>query len=121
MDKYQKWHSLQLEDLLQRLSLKKENLSVLITETAKNYPALFYRLNDFRKNKNSAPADKARAKKALYANAYSLNKNLQSYIDTIKKSGLNAIVIDVKDDWGRYMFFFRKQDSIGNRCGKKIF
>jgi hypothetical protein len=114
MDKLYKWHSLQLEDLLRRLSIKKENLSVLITDSAKNYPTLFFRLNDYRKKKDSVLADKARSRKAFYVNAYSLNKNLQSYMDTIKKCGLNAIVIDVKDDWGDICF------SSGNKTASEI-
>jgi hypothetical protein len=121
MDKYFKWHSLQLEELLQRLSLKKENLSVLIVEKEGNYPALFYRLNVFREKKDSALADKANAKKALYSNAYSLNKNLQSYIDTLKKCGLNAIVIDVKDDWGDVCFSSENRTAMEAGAVKKYF
>lgn len=121
MDKYHKWHSLHLEDLMHNLSLKKDNLSVLIINNEKNYPALFYRLNYFRKKKDAALADKARARKAIYANAYSLKKNLSSYIGTIKKCGLNAIVIDVKDDWGDVCFSSENRTSMEIGAVKKYF
>ena len=110
-----------MEDLLHKLSSKKENLSLLIANKAKDYPALFYHLNDYQKKKDSVLADKACARKALYTNAYSLNKNLQSLIDTIKKCDLNAIVIDVKDDWGDICFASENKTARGDRRGKKIF
>jgi hypothetical protein len=121
MDKYLKWHSLQLENLLSGLSSKKENLSVLITDKAGNYPSLFYRLNDFREKKDPVLANKAAARKALYANAYSLNKNILLYIDTIKRCGLNAIVIDVKDDWGDICFTSENRTAVEAGAVKKYF
>jgi hypothetical protein len=121
MDKDHKWHSLQFKELLQRLSSKKENLSVLLTDKAGEYPSLFYRLNDFRKKKDPGLADKANAKKAVYSNAYSINKNLQSFIETIKKCGLNSIVIDVKDDWGDICFASENKTAMEIGAVKKYF
>ena len=121
MDRNHQWQSLRMDDLLKRLSSEKENLSVLVMDNAKNCPPLFYRLNDFRIRKDSVLAEKAASRKALYTNAYSVNRNLQSYIDTIKKCGLNAIVIDVKDDWGDICFASENKTALEIGAVKKYF
>ncbi|MFH0976985.1 MAG: putative glycoside hydrolase [Spirochaetota bacterium] len=115
-----KWLALPFGDLLKKLSLKKGNLSVLITEKSKNYPSIFYCLNRYRKD-TGALAEKARGKRALYTNAYSVNKKLHQYISTIKKCGLNAIVIDVKDDWGDVCYSSENKTAIGIGAVKKYF
>lgn len=99
MDGNNKWFALSIDNIA-KLSLKHGNLAALITDNTKKYPSLFFKLNNYIFNKDAKLAEKGRNKKALYANCYSINKNLQSYISTIKKCGLNAIVIDMKDDWG---------------------
>ncbi len=121
MDGNSGWHSVQVEDMLRKLGSRKENLSVLIVDKAGSIPALFYRLNDFRRKKDYELARRAGAKKAIYSNAYSLNKNLRPYIETIKKSGLNSVVIDIKDDWGDICFASVNRTALEINAVKKYF
>lgn len=42
----------------------------------------------------------AENRRAIYTNVYTITKELKTHIDTIKKCGFNAVVIDIKDDFG---------------------
>ncbi len=50
------------------------------------------------------PASLAADRRAIYVNVPGARNNLAGHIDTIKKCRFNAIVIDMKDDFGCLYF-----------------
>ena len=57
---------------------------------------------------------RAAGKKALYTNPYAARRDLDGLIRTIEQCGLNALVIDMKDDFGALFF------PTGNATAKAI-
>ncbi len=112
LDKDNKWQYIPLENITKILSSKQQNLSVFIIDKSGKIPSLFYKLNDYKLRQNPGYTEKIHGRKAIYANIYSLNKKLMSYIDIIKKCSLNAIVIDLKDDWGAVCFSSRNKTAL---------
>ncbi len=110
MDRSRKWYLVYSDNFL-NLAMNKSNLSVLIINKSGAAPPLFYRLNEFIPGKNRDLISKPGNRKAIYVNSYSINRNLFSYIETIKKCGLNSIVMDMKDDWGDICFNTRNKTA----------
>jgi hypothetical protein len=57
----------------------------------------------------TAPEEKERGeyadKRAIYLNAYSAyGKRLEEHLEFMKRHGFNALVVDVKDDWGKLTY-----------------
>lgn len=113
MDGNRKWHSLSFVKIT-GLASEAGNLAVMIIDKSGEIPPLFFRFNRQSVHENFDLTPGRIEKKAIYANAYSLKKNLSSYIETIKACGFNAIVIDMKDDWGDICY------SSNNRIANEI-
>ena len=64
-------------------------------------PALF---TSFPEKARNSHRSNAGDKRAIYTNVYTIRKNLDRHINTIRSTGLNAVVIDMKDDFG-YVHF----------------
>lgn len=61
-------------------------------------------------NHNFLKSDAA-GKRAIYTNVYTIRKNLDSHVQTITKNRLNAVVIDMKDDFGYIHFSSRNKTA----------
>lgn len=76
--------------------------AIIIADKIGNLPPLY-----FYQNFDQTPTPKkietnrkAADKRAIYSNVWSIRKKLDYYITMMQKTGLNAIVIDMKDDFG---------------------
>jgi hypothetical protein len=108
------WQLAKFDYITKIFSSKQQNLAVFIIDKSGNNPSLFYKLNTYKTKKKQKYAKTFLDKRVIYTNIYSLNKKLDYYVDTIKRCGLNGIVIDVKDDWGTVCF------SSQNKTAKEI-
>lgn len=70
---------------------------MLVTGGPESMPPLFCRYGSATPVRSESVA---RDRRALYAGAYSVRRNLARLVQTIRATGHNAIVIDVKDDFG---------------------
>jgi hypothetical protein len=79
--------------------LKYDFKTVIVSET-ENLPALYFNYHNIPEKKKEKWSDI----KALYASVPAVRRNLNGIIDSIKAAKLNAIVIDMKDDYGNIYF-----------------
>lgn len=93
------WQAVDFNNLLKRIFSSNNGISCLILDESGKNPPLFCKNDNFynEQKKLDSPASD---KKAIYTNIYSIRKKISHHIDFIKKYGLNAIVIDMKDDSG---------------------
>lgn len=79
-------------------SYKKDGPALLFVKGSSSNPPLFVKRNitEYRSEKES----KSGNKQALYVNWGMINTNFTGFLDIVEKNGFNAVVIDVKDDFG---------------------
>ncbi len=78
---------------------------IFIAGSMEGAPPLFVSTaNPFDAAPASSRASIASGKKALYANAAKAGRSIDALITTMEKCGFNAIVIDMKDDFGGLYF-----------------
>lgn len=61
-------------------------------------------LSDYRKKISPPSINNLPERKAIYASAYQANAKISQLIQVIRETGLNSIVIDMKDDSGNLFF-----------------
>ncbi len=62
------------------------------------------RRSDGRSDRNKTEG-KTEGKRAIYLNAYNAyGSRLEAHLDFLESHGFNAVVVDVKDDWGRLTY-----------------
>ncbi len=94
------WHKFKFDYILNTISNRSENLSILIFHKSNRRPPIFYKVREHRVQKDKDFSEKASNKKAIYASIPSVRKRLADHVRFINQSDLNAIVIDMKDDFG---------------------
>ena len=77
--------------------------AIIIKDENENFPPLYY-YKVFDQNNKLSADPKAANKRAIYSSVWSIRKKLDSYISMMKKTDLNAIVIDMKDDFGNLYY-----------------
>jgi len=79
-------------------SYKKEGPALLFVKGSSSNPPLFIKRNitGYRAEKES----KSGNRQALYVNWGMINANFKGFLDIVERNGFNAVVIDVKDDFG---------------------
>jgi len=93
------WFSVDYGRYLSSLPEGAGPVSALVTDRSGNYPPMFFQLK-----KKTMGKGRGANKRALYASIPAVRKKLSSLISTMKSSGLNAMVIDMKDDFGRIFY-----------------
>ncbi len=78
---------------------------IFVRDDSGTLPPLFVKTSHhFDARAPGEKAQRASGKKALYANPYAAKRDLDGLIRTIESCGLNALVIDMKDDLGAVFF-----------------
>lgn len=79
-------------------SFKKDGPALLFVKGSISNPPLFIKRNitEYTPEKKS----KSGNKQALYVNWGMINSNFRGFLDIVERNGFNAVVIDVKDDFG---------------------
>ncbi len=91
-------------------NFKYEFKSVIVSET-ESLPVLYFNYHNIPKKNKEKWSDI----KALYASVPAVKRNLNAIIDSIKTAKLNAVVIDMKDDFGN--IYFPVKNSIAKEIG----
>jgi len=99
------WKKSMYDSIAQKLSASHDSGSFLFLDTSSAVPPVFYRSaqQPLSAPKNTTRAE-ARDRRAIYASVPAVRRNLDGLISTCRQTGLNAIVIDMKDDFGNLYF-----------------
>lgn len=98
------WSLLGITDIMRRLPRAEKLVAVLVDERNGTYPPLLYRLAHTETRRENDLRDRAAGKRALYASVPAVRRNLAGLVAEIKECGMNAMVIDMKDDFGNLHF-----------------
>ncbi len=98
------WKSLDITFIKSSLQANNNYLSFLLIDKSGIYPPLFIKLKDPMVKKRKDFKGAADNKKAIYISIPSIRKRLDTYIKFINESNLNAVVIDMKDDFGHLCY-----------------
>ena len=98
------WSSLSIDEIKRRAPRGEAPLAFLVLEANGTHPPLFYRLGIPAARREKAPLEAAANRRALYASVPAVRRNLAGLVSEIKDCGLNAMVIDMKDDVGNLYF-----------------
>ncbi len=105
----------ELNAILQQ-SLHPHTIGIFLITHNDAYPPLFVRIRHPFDARPIPPNRKnASGKNALYANPHVIRKNLDSLIATAEFCKMNALVIDMKDDFGA--IFFPTQNTTAKQIG----
>jgi len=104
-----KWSPLNFDQFLKSLPESSGPTGALIIDKTGKMPPLFITINGLRKNNK---INSSGGRRALYSSIPSIRRDLENHISTIKKCGLNAIVIDMKDDFGNIYYPTKIQTAI---------
>lgn len=96
-----RWEKITPSSVIREIPGNIQPLSLTLISKNKNHPPLFFQLG-------RVPAEKKRLKgagrRSIYASVPSIRRRLGSLIKTMKTSNFNAIVIDMKDDFGNLYY-----------------
>lgn len=95
------WTTVSYSHLLKDLPRGAKPLSLIAIDSSNAYPPLYYHLNNSLVKRD---VSRSAGKKAIYSSIPSIGRDLDRHIKTIKSSGFNSIVIDMKDDFGNIYF-----------------
>jgi len=95
------WQKLSLTSFLTSFDNKKSNLSLTLISDDNSLPELFYHLGRYQRRDLRVSG---KGRHSIYASVPAVRKKLGRLIKTIKSGGMNAIVIDMKDDFGRLYY-----------------
>lgn len=101
------WSVITLSQIVHTLPEEASPVGLLMLDD--HMPPLFFSIE--HKRKSDSPAA---SRKAIYASIPAVRRNLKGLVSTVKQCGFNALVIDMKDDWGNLYFPTR------NRVAKEI-
>lgn len=105
----------ELNEIIQK-SLRENTIGIFLFTQTDNYPPLFVQIrHPFEVRPISQNKKKASNKKALYANTRVARKNIDGIINTAVCTNMNALVIDMKDDFGA--IFFPTRNSVAMQIG----
>jgi hypothetical protein len=90
-------------------------LGLLVIDESGTVPPLFRSLGRPMLGGRNDLRIRAEGKKALYASVPSVTTRLSSIMSTIRQCGMNAVVIDMKDDYGK--IHFRSSNSAAREIG----
>jgi hypothetical protein len=76
-------------------------VSVTVADQSGSFPVMVFSTGQHLPDHRN---DSASGKKALYASVWSIQKKPESTVSMMKRAGLNAIVIDMKDDFGNIYY-----------------
>jgi len=93
-------------------AIDKEKITGIIAASAETHPSIiFIDYHDTKKTQKPLTDEK----KAIYANVQVTRKNLSGLLDSIEACRFNAIVIDMKDDFGS--LYFPTENATAHRIG----
>ncbi len=98
------WSVLTITDIMRRVPRGEKPLAILVAERNGKYPPLLYRVALPETRRENDLRDRAAGKRALYASIPAIRRNLAGLVAEIKECGMNAMVIDMKDDFGNLHF-----------------
>ncbi|HNR87887.1 MAG TPA: putative glycoside hydrolase [Spirochaetota bacterium] len=98
-----RWSASKLADVIHAIPKKYNAAAVLIT-LSKEKVSLFHRTVAQVNRKQEPPMKAAAGRDALYVGYYPFVKNFTSVMKTLALTGMNALVIDMKDDLGSVFY-----------------
>lgn len=111
-----KWEKRSLNDFLKEPLPEEEIGCCVLYDKSGELPVLHF----YPAQKRRISAAKASAeKRAIYSSIWAIRKRLDSYIRLIKKTGMNAIVVDMKDDFGNIYYPTSLQTAQDINAAKK--
>lgn len=93
-----------IDSLRKRLPGGDNSFAFLLTHRQGRQPPLFFRIGTGQARRVGALDERASERRAIYASVPAVRRRLPLLLSTIKKCGLNAIVVDMKDDFGALHF-----------------
>jgi len=102
--------------ILKKISGRTDIISATIADSTGYYPPISIKFPNPEKKKRSKMAS---GKNAIYINIPSIQKNLDKYIKMTKNTGINAFVIDMKDDFGNIYFQTQDKTAVEIKAQKK--
>jgi len=99
------WKKSIYDSIAKKLAAGKHSGGFLFLDHNTGLPPVFYRSTMQPSTAhNNTPRAKAGNRRAIYASVHAVRRNLGGLISTCRATGLNAIVIDMKDDFGNLYF-----------------
>ncbi|MBP7602882.1 MAG: hypothetical protein KBA15_03080 [Spirochaetes bacterium] len=98
------WSVLSITDIMRRVPRGEKPLAILVAERNGKYPPLLYRVDLPETRRENDLRDRTAGKRALYASVPAIRRNMAGLVEEIKECGMNAMVIDMKDDFGNLHF-----------------
>lgn len=99
------WKKSRYDGIAQKLSAAGSHGGYLFLDHSNAAPPVFYRTPQHPSSaKNNGARAAAADRRAIYASVSAVRRNLDGLISTCRQTGLNAIVIDMKDDFGNLYF-----------------
>lgn len=89
---------------------------MLIIDTGRAHPPLLVYLSNPISLAGKSSVAATRDKKGIYAGVPVVRKNLERLIGYIKRNGLNALTIDMKDDFGNVCFPARNPTAVETKA-----
>ncbi len=99
-----KWTASSLQEILKRLPEDEDRLALFIQGKDIPQGGLHFSFRRHHPSKNAETMKQAGGRQALYASVFAVRKNLKGLIKSLKECGLNALVIDMKDDFGQLFY-----------------
>ncbi|HNX24233.1 MAG TPA: putative glycoside hydrolase [Spirochaetota bacterium] len=102
--------------IIQKISSREDIISATIDDNTEFYPPISIKFPNSSKEKKS---EKASNKNAIYASIPAIQRDLNRYINFANNSEVNAIVIDMKDDFGNIYFQSEDKTAVEIKAQKK--